>query len=69
MKVAEKCRFHMQELPIPLSNTSITQTISLGVATSDGSEDIDRLVSRADSALYLAKEYGRNRAELAGPGQ
>ena len=69
MKVAEKCRLHMEQMPITLSDTAITQTISLGVAMSDGTEEVDHLVSRADAALYLAKENGRNRAELAGPGQ
>lgn len=41
-------------------------TISVGVATveADGSISYEELVSRADSALYMAKEKGRNCVEV-----
>jgi len=45
--------------------TPLGQTFSAGVATWDGVETSDELVSRADQALYRAKQYGRNRTEMA----
>jgi two-component system, cell cycle response regulator len=44
-------------------------TVSIGVTTTDGDETVDAALSRADRALYFAKENGRNRVEcsLSGP--
>ena len=42
-------------------------TISLGVAEFDGQENALEFVERADTALYRAKEEGRNRVETATP--
>ena len=41
------------------------QTCSAGIAAWDGLETGRQLVERADHALYLAKERGRDRVELA----
>jgi len=43
------------------------QTFSGGVAQWDGSESPERLVARADRALYNAKQAGRDRIETAIP--
>jgi diguanylate cyclase (GGDEF)-like protein len=40
-------------------------TISAGVATLAPDETSDALLARADSALYAAKERGRNRIASA----
>ncbi len=40
-------------------------TVSIGVATLLPEEDADRLVARADNAMYTAKHGGRNRVEVA----
>jgi diguanylate cyclase (GGDEF)-like protein len=42
------------------------QTCSAGVARWDGTEPAERLFARADSALYEAKQAGRNRTVSAG---
>ena len=49
--------------PVETSQGGIPVTISLGVTATEGGASIDSLVSRADAALYKAKEH-RNRAEL-----
>jgi PleD family two-component response regulator len=41
------------------------QTFSAGLALWDGEETAERLLMRADAALYQAKEQGRNRTILA----
>ena len=40
-------------------------TASFGVAEYRGADTADALFSRADTALYAAKENGRDRVELA----
>ena len=46
--------------------TPLGQTFSAGVATWDGAETSDELTARADAALYVAKNAGRNRVTSAG---
>ncbi|MBN9698328.1 MAG: GGDEF domain-containing protein [Zoogloea sp.] len=64
--VAEKVRRRIAELDIPLSGErSIRVTVSIGVAANDGHPDYQRIIERADKALYSAKESGRNRVATA----
>ncbi len=44
----------------PDEATRVEQTVSVGVATWDRSEDADALLARADAAVYAAKDAGRN---------
>ncbi len=47
---------------------SVSLTVSFGVASLDGENlSLDELILRADSALYAAKEAGRNRVTLWRP--
>jgi GGDEF domain-containing protein len=46
--------------------TPAGQTFSAGVATWDSAETSDELIARADRALYLAKQSGRNRTVVDG---
>ncbi|MBC7644329.1 MAG: GGDEF domain-containing protein [Thermoleophilia bacterium] len=42
-------------------------SVSIGLAATNGDEDIPRLMKRADTALYQAKSRGRDRVERAKP--
>ncbi len=63
---AERLRVAVAALVVPLEDgDSVNATISLGVAElEEGASQFDELFKRADSALYRAKENGRNRFEL-----
>jgi diguanylate cyclase (GGDEF)-like protein/PAS domain S-box-containing protein len=60
-EVIERIRLSLDAHPMELGGMSIPMTISAGIICSPlGQEPIDRLLSRADKALYDAKEAGRN---------
>jgi diguanylate cyclase (GGDEF)-like protein len=61
--VAGRIRRYVANEPIEVGDERFAVTVSLGVAArlDEGPESIDTLLDRADSALALAKERGRNR--------
>ena len=61
--VAGRIRRVVANAPIEAAGQSFALTVSLGVAArlDEGPESIETLIARADSALALAKERGRNR--------
>jgi two-component system cell cycle response regulator len=62
--VAERLRRHVAGSPFPIRNGAdhIDVTVSIGVAASVvGGDSAERLLKRADEALYRAKQAGRNR--------
>lgn len=62
MRVGEKLRKRIEEAEMLLANNRrLRVTVSIGVAASDGHPDYERIVERADAALYQAKRNGRNR--------
>ena len=66
--IAERLRARMDHDPIPVTGgqKQLTITISLGVASIQGTEDTaEAILKRADEALYKAKRDGRNRVMLA----
>ena len=63
LKVADRIRERLshQTIPAGTAGSSVTVTISAGVAsTFDPLETPDSLLKRADEALYAAKQNGRN---------
>ena len=65
--VADRLRLSLAELRIPLGvGETVMVTASFGVAELGDSQSVDGLLRAADSALYRAKEQGKNRVVLAG---
>jgi diguanylate cyclase (GGDEF)-like protein len=63
---AERLRKYVQSLVIQSGENEITLTISMGLAQYKiHNEDWQSLLSRADAALYQAKNSGRNRWVIA----
>lgn len=61
---AERLRAAVAERPVEVVAARIAVTASIGVATWHGGDDtLDALLARADAALYVAKDGGRNRVE------
>jgi diguanylate cyclase (GGDEF)-like protein len=63
--IAERIRAHIDGMPIPLSDAADAETIgvtvSIGVAAlSSSRSSLTELLATADSALYRAKDAGRN---------
>ena len=70
-RVAERVRREVEARGVMAEGRRIEVTVSDGIASygADG-EDWDTLLSAADSALYAAKDAGRNRIVMAGtPGK
>ncbi len=61
IKIANRIRESIASQSIEFEGHNISATVSAGVATIQGAESIDRLLQRADEALYQAKSLGRNR--------
>ena len=62
-KATERCR-----VVKPKTGEQINRvTISIGVTQIAIDEAINETIARADEALYLAKENGRNRVEILSP--
>ncbi len=75
MLVAQRVRRNVERSVVPAGNESsgaencdgVRVTLSVGVASFRGEGDtIDRMMERADHALYEAKESGRNRVSVDG---
>lgn len=64
--VCERLRETVARRPVRLpSGAALTVTLSTGIALMAGEEASDKLISRADAALYDAKADGRNCVKLA----
>lgn len=66
LEVVERLREKVDGMSMmDASGHPIVATVSIGLACQQrGAYNLDRLLSRADQALYQAKRHGRNRVEL-----
>jgi hypothetical protein len=60
IQAAHNVRKAVAGAAISRNNQQIAVTVSGGLATIESNEQVEALIQRADSALYAAKEAGRN---------
>lgn len=63
--VAERLRALVESQPVATGAQSIPLTVSVGVTLCVRGDSAGAALQRADEAMYLAKERGRNRVELS----
>lgn len=62
--VAGRINQKTRDIVVETEEGPYSPSVSIGGARYDGSETLEALIERADRALYVAKENGRNRAEF-----
>lgn len=67
LEVGERVRRAIAAEPFHIDSIKMNVTVSIGVATTMGDEQVAtrRIIRAADHALYKAKREGRNRVEMA----
>ncbi|MFH2122849.1 MAG: sensor domain-containing diguanylate cyclase [Pseudomonadota bacterium] len=65
--IAEKLRETIEQRGFEENGKSIALTVSIGISQYDGVELFEQTISRADEALYTAKNKGRNCVVSAAP--
>ena len=62
--VAERLRGQLRASPVAWRDRTIPLTVSIGIAVIDGETRFEAALSKADGALYRAKEGGRDRVHV-----
>lgn len=65
LEVLENMRRVIEDCPFHFKGVRIVVTVSMGAATLRVGEPMEAALKRADQALYMAKDTGRNRIERA----
>jgi diguanylate cyclase (GGDEF)-like protein len=64
--IAERLREQVESTPLHADGSVVPMTVSVGVAALDAQDaNWEDVLARADSALYHAKQHGRNRVSIA----
>ncbi|KAF1065404.1 MAG: putative diguanylate cyclase DgcQ [Pseudomonas citronellolis] len=66
-RIAERVRQAMADAPVPLGDSPLPISMSLGCTVERDGETLQSGLERADAALYNAKQNGRNRVEFNAP--
>ena len=65
VEVAQRFVVMLSKLIVSADQAQVTFTVSAGVAQLQKGEELKTLLTRADQALYSAKDGGRNRVEMS----
>ena len=65
LAVAERMRVSVRVRPLTIDQLRLRASLSIGVAESIPGDTVESLVERADAALYVSKQAGRNRVSGA----
>jgi diguanylate cyclase (GGDEF)-like protein len=68
IQVAERIRANFELSEVPSAGGAARTTVSVGIAATEHSVDLQVLHAAADAAVYEAKARGRNRVVVAAPG-
>lgn len=63
--IAERIRSNIESHTLAYGIAILNITASLGVSSLEADDDMEKLIKRADSGMYKAKQSGRNRVCLA----
>jgi diguanylate cyclase (GGDEF)-like protein len=66
VRMSQRLRKAVQDFAWHEIRPGLALTVSIGVAARDDDRDVERLLDRADAAMYRAKRAGRNRVERSG---
>lgn len=61
LEIAQRLQNELKHLAIPVRGGKVRFTVSIGVATANTGQTMEKLISLADKALYKAKNQGKNR--------
>ena len=64
LEAAERVRKAVESLVVTLHEDRLPLSVSVGVSSYGAGESFEETLRRADDALYLAKDRGRNRVEV-----